>query len=213
MPTTVDGHGVDGSGAESEPTTRLLAAPDTGDHEQTVAFRRKARADEDDDHETAVMAGRDILAFRLKNRGAPSQPAALAPVPRPAPSQPAAPVFVVPAHVATQRLPEPDPEDLPTQAVPSRRWPEVADVTAATRVQPLVFGAPPPSVPSAWDTAPTLPRTPPVPPGPPSLRDAARDTLAEWNPARRHSAQTLWMTAIAGLVLMLVLFAGISLLR
>jgi serine/threonine-protein kinase len=208
MPTVVDGRGVDGGGAESEPTTKMMVTPDEDDHLETVAIRPRARDDEDDERETAVMAGREILAFRLRNRAASSQPAAVAAPPR-------APPVVVAAPLATQRLPDPAPaamEDLPTQAVPSRRRPEIAEDTAATRLQPIVFG-PPPSVPSAWDTAPTLPRTPPVPLAPPSARDTARDTIAEWNPARRHSAQTLWMTAIAGLVLVLVLFAGISLLR
>ncbi|MFT3767219.1 MAG: protein kinase [Minicystis sp.] len=288
MPTVVEEPSAD------DPASTMPKAPraPVDDSAQTIA-RPAAPTDEDDERETAVMGGRDILAFRMANRAhvqkgppnvpapAPARPVAIgagsrlattptsrtasgaalrlgsapaapaasrsaagaanaivsppattAPIPSSIVSPPgsaaqsAGPIVSLPASAVASL---PVHEDGPTHVLSSRAAEaraaeeEENDPTAATRVLPLSFGhaAPPPSGPTPWDTAPTLLRTPMMQhvPGPPphSAMEAGsetdRDTLTGLDPARRNNAQTLWMTAIAGLVLGLVVFAGLSLLR
>ncbi|APR82003.1 Serine/threonine protein kinase [Minicystis rosea] len=229
-----------------DPTSTVPKPPRVDDEELTIARPAPTRSDEDDDRETAVMAGREVLAFRMRNRAqqqpsaAPAKPAApprvpppvpprvpppapsAARIPPPAPSVPApsvpvaapsAPAPAAPAPAAHAVLAMPAHEDGPTFVLPSRSA-EVPDVTAATAVLPPPFGPPPPAPPpaTAWDTADTLRRTPAAPelPAPGASRWALPPV---WQAALRDNAQALWMMAIAGLVIALVVFAGLSLLR
>jgi serine/threonine-protein kinase len=152
--------------------------------EKTIARPPRESDDVDDERETAVMTGRAVLAFRMANRAPATQRVPSPPPPPPAPAF-APPVLAMPADEAGSTL------LLPPQGLP-----------------PAAPVPPPTAAPAAsWDTADTLRRVPAAPSG-----DASRATLARgWD--HRANAQTLWMMAIAGLVLCLVLFAGLSLLR
>jgi serine/threonine-protein kinase len=164
------------------------------EEEKTIARLPSVATDDgDDDRETAVMTGRDVLAFRMANRTLATQR-----LPTPVVAPPA-PVVAPPAPTFTPSvLQMPVDEAGSTLLLPPQGLP------------PAPPAPPPIAAPVAsWDTADTLRRMPAPPNG---ETDTSRDTLAPgWD--RRHNAQTLWMMAIAGLVLSLVAFAGLSLLR
>lgn len=159
--------------------------------------------------ETAVMEGRAVLAFRAQAR------AGVPPPPPPSSSHlpPRAPV---------------DSDELPTAVQPSARPLENVAPTRilahpfAARVEPVrapQFGPPPamPQPPRApapmpWDLGPSRQQTAPTQPG--FDPAATRITLPPgWQASRSDAHRVLWITAIAGLVVGLVVFVGLSLLR
>jgi serine/threonine-protein kinase len=151
----------------------------------------------------------------------PAEPPRLAPLPAAPPLAPppavnmgdtTARIGVPPASLA------PNSDEMPTLAGP--RQPEQQDSQATTRlianpyaVHPSPAASAQPGY-SAWDMAPTLRRTPPVPQQVVVLPHAQPALLDEDLPlGTRSRSQVLWMTAIAGIVLGLVVFAGLSLFR
>ena len=178
--------------------------------------------------ETAVMAGRAVLAFRAQARaGMPPPPPGRAPPPPPPPPSPSSPSSASPSSHLPPRAP-PDSDELPTAVQPSGRAPENVVPTRilahpfAARVEPAVarapqFGPPPampepPRAPVPWDLGPSRQQTAPTQPG--FDPAATRITLPPgWQASRNDARRVLWITAIAGLVVGLVVFVGLSLLR
>jgi serine/threonine-protein kinase len=213
-----------------------VARPALGLHAVTLASRGGAhrlalggRAADDDENETAVLRGAHLLppARPLDPVASTTQPIDLpvsedmptaVQVPIPAGSHPGtmgAPVSLrqstVLMHDGATR---PDlPRAMAAALAPPRAVPAPAPSQPMLAPRVISFGAPPPVPPlgvPAWPQPQartvTLPQNN-------DESDPSRMTLPPgWN-ARRDAARVLWMTAIAGLVVGLVVFAGLSLLR
>jgi eukaryotic-like serine/threonine-protein kinase len=187
---------------------------------------------------SAGVAMRAVARAALANR-APQAPSRTIPQvqlvapPTPPPAVSAKPSSAPPPP-PPPRAPAPsnDGDDMPTMVKPGA----VVEQVVPTRIVPNPFAAhaspanraPQPAqaltTPMPWDAGPRPVAPPPAAPPagamqtwptqPPDHTDASRITLPPgWNSAQSDARRLLWITAIAGIVVGLVVFAALSLLR